>query len=740
MLVLRAKNIFEVRRDMSVTLPKDFNLNRKAYSVGIVVAALALGSCGKKNDDNKNGDCGGCGSNGQLALKPTVDLQGGNGLLVIDNSAAAAKLALAQHNQTALTLGLSGAPILNIEEQGTSLFFAEGSSSSGSGSSGNGPSGDGSLQKVDSKGEVKNALSVPTKEKTQNGPPPQKLPKVLTIAISPAKDVYLHFEHPWQYKDSANGENAFEPGSGYQCQIFKVKGGTLESLVAAAPTAENLECIDNLHFINSWTTSTRNSVFQFDKDSNVYYPGSLPNSGKMVVYKRSRDGSSVTEVINSNICVQDFLVTKNGGVFYTGTSSCGGSGGGSGGFFRYVSSGGDGLKEIARDWWNFIFEPIAGVETDKAVFFGPDPTSSATAGWDSACLFKFDPAGTTNATSYDKVITCGGNIWDWMNMSRAEDKTTYGNGFMDGNSASAAWKTEFQNRCESEGQVFAGGGSQISAIKQDSTGNLYVVGKVRRKNLGAMSCRIEVRGPHCAIDGSPAIFSSGTTKYDSTSCSTAKGTWIDKGTCTNGTSSTSSACFTATQTWNRDNVSYFEAKGTICASTDAKLSSQFYDNSVVPYSVTTAGANLAAFAVNNMNCKVVNGSSSSGDQWTSEYQGFAKVNLTTKTLSLLSLSSEKAINLWMIKDIPYFSSYNTSTSKYYLKKYNTTTSALETLSENFETYNLSDATEEGKLFYDGLDFSNNSYSFGTVTSASPYTKAQKTGLTGTVKTIVVFPK
>jgi len=157
-----------------------------------------------------------------------------------------------------------------------------------------------------------------------------------------------------------------------------VKGGSVAQLQAEPPSEENLECLDNRHFINNYN-GTRSSVFQFDSSGNVYYPGELPDShGVMVVYKWHRSNGALTEMINANICVQDFLVTPSGGLFYTGMSSCNMGGSSNGGFFRYVSGNGT-LTQIAQNWWNFIFNPLYTSSSDKAVFFGPNPTSASVA-------------------------------------------------------------------------------------------------------------------------------------------------------------------------------------------------------------------------------------------------------------------------------------------------------------------------------------------------------------------------
>lgn len=678
---------------------------------------ILLQSCGGKKDDGRGGG-GPMNGGGQQALTDVkADFSGAIGVLVIDP------------NQTTSSLRLVGG-----EDGPVNLSLAETGSSDG---------GDGSLAKVGSDGEVKSAISSGDSEEEQNNNGwccKPKLPAVKTIAISPSKEIYLHFERAFVYKAPEDGDwsDAWEASSGLMCQIFKVKGGTIEDLIANPPAdAGNLECLDNLHFVDSWQAQ-RNSVFQFDSDSNVYYPGSIPNgNGKMVVYKRTADGK-VTEMINSNICVQDFLVTKSGGIFYTGSSNCqNGSGGSGGGFFRYVSPSSS-IIEIARDWWNFVFEPSASATGDKAVFFGPDPTSSKTASWDSACLFNFDPNGGSNASDrITPAITCGADIWSWINMTRAADVTAFGTGYTNGNqSPTTEWINEFKSRCESSGQVFAGGGSQISSIKQTTAGEVYVIGQVRKKKEGELTCGLNIKGSHCVLKGIPYLYGDATYGSEST-CQNAGGTWTEEGWCADSTKSTRSACVAAS-TWTFRDVNYNNVASALCGVTSG---SNILANNAF-FSETVAATNgtpnpTPKYTRGWMNCQVKSTDGSTNNyNWTDEYKGLAKVNSTSKTLSLLSGTDEQAINLWLVGDQPYFSSYNTTTGKYYLKKYEN--NAAVTIAENFEAYNLSASGETGKLYYDGLDFGTNAYSFGTMLEASPYTRTIKTGLTGTVKTIVIL--
>lgn len=678
-------------------------------------------SCGDKNKGNNY-------SGNMPALKVTANLKDSVSLFVVDpNQKSSSTKLIDDHNATAKKIG---APQLALEDIDFSQLELASSDD-----------GSASLEKSDSNGNITSALS--STSDGSNGTPP-KLPKILTLALSPApyNEIFVHFETAFRYKTDSNS-GPMSPGTdprsdGTYCQLFRVKGGSIEDLKTTAPTTDNLECLDSNHFIDNWN-AYRLSVFQFDSSGNVYFPGAIPNSPKLVVYKWNRSNSSLTEIINSNICVQDFLVMKTGSIFYTGTSSCNGSGGSpNGGFFRYLSS--SGLTEIARNWYNFIYEASSTSTGDQAVFFGPDPTTASTASWNSACLFKFDPSGgdTTSART-SQVITCGANIWDWIQMNRSQDTTTYGRGFQNGSDPSDAYKTEYASRCTSSGQIFAGGGSQISSIGQDSTGQIYVIGNVRKKNAGTITCNVEIRGPHCKdSDGEPDP--SYTTSSD---CTTAGGTWIDEGTCSSFTGTTtpvtSSTCFSASGTWNRRNTDYSGISTSICTRAGAIAQTDWWssDNTKSFQTATSSGANTMKFRLNGMNCEPPQ-STSTGDQWTSEYQGLGKVNSSSLTLSLLSSTSEQAIKLWVIDDVVYYSSFNTTSGKYSLRTWNGSSSV--TMIDNFEAYHLNSSVNSDSLYYDGLDFSDNTYNVGTLLKASPYTREKNVTLTGTLKMVVVLPK
>jgi hypothetical protein len=274
-------------------------------------------------------------------------------------------------------------------------------------------------------------------------------------------------------------------------------------------------------------------------------------------------------------------------------------------------------------------------------------------------------------------------------------------------------------------------------MKQDSTGRIYVIGNMRMKKKGELSCRIDVRGPHCAVNGVPKLtapFSSSPT------CIQAGGVWVDHGSCTGAPQyTTSDSCLANNFNWTRvPDANYQTVSGDICVDSRATFPSRFWDGSQAPLIVSQNQGNEARFVATNVRCNPDLSNYIGGDQWTQEYKALALVDTEAKSLQLKSTNTEQAIRLWMIGDVPYYSAFDTSQGQYYLKR--GTDQAV--LARNIEVYNLSEAPERdesgrAKLYFDGLDFSNNSYTFGTIGMDGDISK--KTGLTGTLKTMVVLP-
>ena len=595
------------------------------------------------------------------------------------------------------------------------------------------------LKKIDSEGKVGSAVESKTGEWAPS------IPIVKSIGISPNKDVYIQFERNFVYRTTDdNGGSCSDPWSASSpcsCQLFKLNS-TLTEWTSGTASSEfdNLECIDNEHRLDSWNQT--GGTFQFDSSSNVYFMAGFENAPGTILYKVSStkvDGKYVkTEMVNKSICIRDWRVTDGGGLFYVGENCIDGQWSGSGAFFRYVSPSGV-LVEIARNWWEYTFQPIEGVSGDQVLFFGPDPDSSSVAAWDSTCLFKFDPALASGSRG-TKLVSCNQHIWDWLELKRSEDIAIYGNHQRWQNPPSA-WRSEYKNRCLNNSDTFIGGnsGTPVKSIVQDASGKAYIVGDISKKNAGEYSCSLEIKGNHCVINSIPVLRRNATDNYTNSTCTTDGGTWTRNGWCEGGNNqSTPSTC---TGTWkdygtwynnikykiaNTDNVTTYET-GHVCLEVGDNNSSFAGDLAISDDNVTTM-----KLKINNFDC------SQPSNGWTTSYKGLAYVNPTTKMLDLKSATTEQVTEMWLIKDSLYYSSY---ASKYLFMK-NVDNSTNTTLLSDLEVYHAGPSPKKsGWVFFDGLDFTNNSYTLGDLNPGATDVKAsieKVTGLTGRIKSMVIY--
>ena len=492
----------------------------------------------------------------------------------------------------------------------------------------------------------------------------QPLPRISTIGISPAGDVYLHFERPFMYKEPEEGAaDPWMSSSPYTCQVFKVT----ETLDEASESeiqgldVSNVECIDETHEVDSW--HTHGGLFQFDDDSNLYYTAHDPGSWKNVVYKYNPNTGEKDEVINANICFHDYLVTPEGGVFYTGTTSIGGDCSGSS-FFRYITSSGT-LTEITRDWWDYTWAPSANRESEKVIFYGPDTVTSGTPGWDSSCLYEFNPLIDDDPNTLDvderatRLVDCRSDMWsyvyDWE-ISAEEQQT----------------------RC-TEVKSFLGG-NQVDDIIVDQ-GNediFYVVGAIRQKKAGQWQCHICVNENHCSDLSDP--------DDNQTLCETKSETWITEGRC------------------------YNDQVGDAC-NVDDPMWDKHWEGCQEPSGI--------------------------GDRWSSEYTALAKVDRNTNEIEMISATTESVLSAKIIGSELYYTSYSTGTHA--LKKVGAESN--QTLLSNIEIYKLEESPNSDGLLFNGLNFEDNQYMFGTFdpSADTPETTIESmNGLTGEVDTVVIL--
>lgn len=686
-------------------------------SLSIVIVGCSSNS---GNGNSANGNSGDVDqASGQL-VNLKMDLSDSAGLLTTDSSETSR-----QHIENARYLGIEP-NVRALRAMGRADALLKSSDKS-------------NLKKIDSDGTVGSAVESKTGEWAPS------IPIVKSVGISPNKDVYIQFEHNFVYRTTDdNGGSCSDPWSASSpcsCQLFKLKS-TLTEWTSGTASSEfdNLECIDNEHRLDSW--SQTGATFQFDSSSNVYYMAGFENAQGTILYKVSPtkvDSKYVkTEMVNKSICIRDWRVTDGGGLFYVGENCIDGQWSGSGAFFRYVSPSGV-LVEIARNWWEYTFQPIEGVSGDQVLFFGPDPDSSSVAAWDSTCLFKFDPALASGSRG-TKLVSCNQHIWDWLELKRSEDIAIFGNHQRWQNPPSA-WRSEYKNRCLNNSDTFIGGnsGTPVKSIVQDASGKAYIVGDISKKNAGEYSCSLEIKGNHCVINSIPVVRRNATDNYTNSTCTTDSGTWTRNGWCEGGNSeSTPSTC---TGTWkdygswynnikykiaNTDNVTTYET-GHVCLE-DGDNSSSFAGG------LTLSDDNVTTMKlkINNFDC------SQPSDGWTTSYKGLAYVNPTTKMLDLKSATTEQVTEMWLIKDSLYYSSY---ASKYLFMK-NVDNSTNTTLLSDLEVYHAGPSPKKsGWVFFDGLDFTNNSYTLGDLNPGATDVKAsieKVTGLTGRIKSMVIY--
>ena len=193
-------------------------------------------------------------------IEGTVNFEGAYGVLVVDTDEGAGLRLMERHNKTAALVGalyltsiIAMVWSLAMLQQSTANHFSflKVITQVQDGDEGEGDSG---MQKIKEDGTIENAMTYSNEDWQPD------IPEIQTIAVSPTGEVYLHFRHPFAYRDAPNNETPWDMSNGYQCQIFRVSGGVLNDLLTAEPDAANLECIDNQHFIDNWRTGS-NEVF-----------------------------------------------------------------------------------------------------------------------------------------------------------------------------------------------------------------------------------------------------------------------------------------------------------------------------------------------------------------------------------------------------------------------------------------------------------------------------------------------
>lgn len=515
----------------------------------------------------------------------------------------------------------------------------------------------------------------------------KRLPHISYMAVNNYDEVFVVFEHGFIYKDTAkikgqvvkiqDYQEPWSMSSPFSCQFFKVNQKLKEYGNADKIQRSNLQCIteDRALELNTW--DPRAGQIQFDDKGNLYFTAHIPGNWKNVMLKRDRISGDLTEVINANIQFRDYLVTKLGGVIYTGqTSTDGNFGGGGSSFFRFVTPSGE-LKEVVRDWWEYVFQPVnKGTYSGQILFYGPSTLTSTTPGWDTACIYRFDPGKNDDSSTTDideravRVANCQNDFHRYVN----------GTGL-----TSATRKT----RCE-EASYNLGSGSQpkellLTNLDSDEADEIVYIGKIRKKVAGEWFCDVSIAA-------------------NQAHCTDAQNNLIGIGECSAGTGTT----VNVTNERSYNNVT----NSAICTSTNVNVTRPHED---CRQPASNWGQELGGLAMINDDASVT--------LLSKEGEEVVKAWIIDSVLYYSSF----ATGIYRLKKVALDSSNKV-----------TLTTLLDNIEVYKLTQ---DPKDKKRLFLNALNFKNNSFVAGDFdpSAASPEaTLSTRSELTGVIDTILIF--
>lgn len=560
------------------------------------------------------------------------------------------------------------------------------------------------------------------------GAPREPLPRVTALGLSPDGSVYVLFERGFYYRQptaeemAAAGSELYGPLSPLRCQLFRADGSWRDGAPDGEALAQ-LECVTNEHEVPTWDTRR---VMQFDASGKLYFRAVSPAKPMGVFLQYNPETKALSEKVNANICWRDVQVTPRGSLFYTGSS--GGSEGDCSGtsFFRYVSVD-NRLTEIARDWWNFKYlaeQDPGAPDNERIIFYGPDPNSTGTYSWDSACLYRYNPAIATPAERTEKLVECYRDGWSYVNQVQGPAMPL---------PPTPEELPGFQERCESEGQLFIGGDG-VSALSQLADGTLFVVGRFQRKVAGQLGCSLQVQGDHCAVLGTGMQGDALDAANDSeAACESAGHSWVFTGMgCSNGVDQSPEECEANEATWNHSPlIRYYDMTGPSCTASGEGITRNFVD------------------------CRAIGQEGS----FTEEVNGLAYLVPATESepsrLVLLSDPAERVERYWPLPSSTgaelFYATY--SGGQYNLRmatqvagEGGAVTIERRSLLDDYEVYNLQrDPANPSRVLFDALQFSTNSYLFGSIDPTLPTAEDVQAslqlveGVSGRVETLIVLP-
>ena len=588
-----------------------------------------------------------------------------------------------------------------------------------------------SLFSIDEEGELEPALeeTMPegaeelTEEELNQMWDPGPTPRVAAVGLSPDGSVYLVFEHSFVYKfveDADTGEDFWSPSSPYSCQFFRTTGGWDGESVAS----DTLECVTNQHEIPLWRSD---QVMQFDAEGKVYFPTHTPGSSKDVFYSYDPQSGELDEQVNANICWHEVEVTPRGSIFYTGTSADDGGDCNGTSFFRYIGIDGQ-LIEIARDWWDFKFLAEQNPDdpnSERIIFYGPDPRETGQPSWDSACIYRFDPQIDDVEARVSRVANCMNDIWGWINGDFGGDKPPLDARLLR------------KERCESNGQMFISGAG-IQDLDQAADGTIYVAGEFDRKLPGEYRCTVEVSVDHCdtmdPMHDTPEV------------CEAAGGIWnMMDSHCSDPAYMDEWSCYEAGEEWfwGIGPKWYDGLVGPACLGTDdPAVADPDYGIHYLP-----------GWEVQWDQCDP-EGGFENGGEWVERVEGLAYIEESVdeegSTLHLLSEEGEEVLHFWVMENEGgphyYYSSYHAGTYSLRVAYIEGGEVVHRTLLSQYEVYGVSrDPSDSERIIFDGLYFPTNSYFFGSVNPTLPTEEEVLAsmelmeGLTGQLETLIILP-
>ena len=304
------------------------------------------------------------------------------------------------------------------------------------------------------------------------------IPKVSIVAASykyagsdgkDKQDIWLIFEHQFLFRSPEAGTeaNPWEESSRSTCQIFMVTG----DIEVTADVANNhgahlkdITCMNPDLTIDTW--NSRDTAVQFDSSNNAYFKARYANSNDVALFKYVKATGETQEIVNPKTNVDNWVVYKNGAVFFRYWQQQGGSG------IRLLRlvNGSYEAEQVANENWEFnIIQD--NQNSDLAIYHGRS-TVSGEKNWQQ-CFYRFDPTIDDDKSTSDQderateLVDCNTDFWKKLDALTNNDY-------------------KGKNAICSDESYYPG--NQVSKLVQGSEGNIYFVGEVNQKSAGVMSC------------------------------------------------------------------------------------------------------------------------------------------------------------------------------------------------------------------------------------------------------------